>query len=360
MPQNHKFLKQKIEFGHESAMTLLIIDNRHLHCIGESIGAYLHFSMHPSSTVPSSFMPPMQTRASTSQPTRMWGKLAEGELGKLECSRCQHLNVLVHRVGGLDELKKALKAIPEKVKADPAQLIDHLCEIFKLDDAERSVCVAAFWNTHGALAVEEETSVFGGLWDLHGTHMRSWHWWTYLLKHPDIERAFSGAPPVLCSGVRDVPRRDDDMRPCNVASYLQASAEDALAVGHCGRRPGASVGRRAPRALPRQCRRRYEQPYPRLQGWEEQPCCRVSDSATTTNSPRPPSTTLPITSTTGSRARGAHRGASSLSTARAGCYANSRRRGGATTSTTACQELRRRHARAAGRRGTGQWASGTP
>ena len=174
----------------------MLIIFRHLHCIGETIGAYLHFSMHPSSMLPSSFMPPMQTRASTSQPTRMWGKLAEGELGKLEGNDRQHLNVLVHRVGGLDELKKALKAIPEKVKADPAQLIDHLCEIFKLDDAERSVCVAAFWNTHGALAVEEETSVFGGLWDLHGTHMRSWWWWTRLLKHPDIERAFSGAPPL--------------------------------------------------------------------------------------------------------------------------------------------------------------------
>ena len=118
--------------------------------------------------------------------SRKWGKLTEGTPGELEEWKNSHLNELVKRAGGNVELTKALQAISPQTKAVPEMLFDQLAKIFKFTQVELTVGFAAFWNTHGAPAVELETDLLGGIFDLHGTHMRSWLWWHILLQHPQL------------------------------------------------------------------------------------------------------------------------------------------------------------------------------
>ena len=46
---------------------------------------------------------------------------------------------------------------------------------------------ALFWHVSGGPTVELETSLYGGLHFVRGTHMRSWWWIDHFRKHPELK-----------------------------------------------------------------------------------------------------------------------------------------------------------------------------
>ena len=70
-------------------------------------------------------------------------------------------------------------------------------EVFYLDDAEFTVLTSAFYHVSGGPTVELETSVFGGLHFVHGTHMRSWRWICWFHAHPELSTHVSNIGQVM-------------------------------------------------------------------------------------------------------------------------------------------------------------------
>ena len=133
----------------------------------------------------------VKSKRVTAPTPRLWKTVGnEGVLGALPGAKRKQLNRLVLRAGGAEILIKTLSAIPDKVKSDSVALLETLASIFKLTDDEFTVLGMAFWHVSGAPTVELETSLYGGLHFVRGTHMRSWWWINDFRKHPELKFKF--------------------------------------------------------------------------------------------------------------------------------------------------------------------------
>ena len=203
---------------------------------------------------------------------RMWGKLAEGKLGMLAGPQRKQLNLLTQRAGGPEAVIEALTAVPSSIKADAEKLLDRLSVIFRLDDEEFTVLGTGFWHVSGGPAVELETDLFGGMHFVHGTHMRSWLWTRFFVRHPQLACALGESmiyalsliamltcgPSVwrrICRQARVAPlgvraRGGSDAHASRACGTVRAGAQDALGVGHRHDARGALEGRCAQAHLP--------------------------------------------------------------------------------------------------------------
>ena len=124
-----------------------------------------------------------------SKTCRHWTGIEEGTFDMLD-KEMPLLRELAERAGGQAQLEKALAGLPAAVKEDPISLLDQLSVIFKLTDAEWTVLACNFWLVSGHCAVVMETSLFGGLHFVRGTHMRSPYWTFKWLQHKQIKSCF--------------------------------------------------------------------------------------------------------------------------------------------------------------------------
>ena len=92
-------------------------------------------------------------------------------------------------------LEQKLRDVPDETKADPEQLLELLASAefynFEHDTKEFTVLAAAFWLVCGGPAIVLETSVFGGMHWLHGTHMRSWTFIREFIRHGALKLEMS-------------------------------------------------------------------------------------------------------------------------------------------------------------------------
>jgi hypothetical protein len=77
--------------------------------------------------------------------------------------------------------------VPKEVVNNPESLLIWLAKYFRIiDDPNKFLALSvAYFQVSGGPTVEIETDTYGGLHDLHGTHMRSWQFVEKLLKHPN-------------------------------------------------------------------------------------------------------------------------------------------------------------------------------
>ena len=126
-----------------------------------------------------------------SNPPRAWNGLKAHKLelkpGTNDAKRARALKGIIANAGGADAVLERLSCIDGR-DMQPDHMLLALAAAFKLDRRMYSGLVVCFWTTSGSPAILAETSLYGGLYCVHGTHMRGAYWSWKLMQHPTVVR----------------------------------------------------------------------------------------------------------------------------------------------------------------------------